>query len=114
MKILKYTFRIPKLEVIDDELVESGFNEETYTFTLLHKGVGLFEEMAHKPLMAYMFEIGDVTDKDSVSKVVDEGPWNIGSMSFLMRKGQMTISHLNYTEFSMFPPLTMEIPFIHP
>lgn len=71
MKILKYTFRIPRLEVVDDELVENGFNEETYTFTLLHKGVGLFEELAHKPLMAYMMEL-NIEDKEAISKLLSK------------------------------------------
>ncbi len=70
-KILKYTFRIPRLEVVNDELVESGFNEETYTFTLLHKGIGLFEEIASKPLMAYMLEI-DMQDKESIAQLLSK------------------------------------------
>lgn len=84
MKILKYTFRIPKLEVVDGDLVEDGFNEETYTFTLLHKGVGLFEEITRKPLMAYLYEIGDIGDKDNISKLMSKDfiP-NLASASFI-------------------------------
>lgn len=59
MKILKYTFILPKLEVIDDELVESGVIEETHTFTLLFKGIGVYEEMAKKPLLATLMGLGD-------------------------------------------------------
>ena len=105
MKILKYTFRIPKLEVIDDELVESGFNEQTYTFTLLHKGVGLFEEMAHKPLMAYMFEIGDVTDKDSVSKLMSKDfiP-NLACASYIkIENGQFHNNRATAEDFKKLP-----------
>ena len=71
MKILKHTFKIPKLEVVDGELVENGFNEETYTFTLLHKGVGLFEDLADKPLLAYLYEI-DMEDKEAMSKLLSK------------------------------------------
>lgn len=71
MKILKYTFRIPKLEIVDGELVEGGFTEETYTFTLLHKGVGLFEELANKPLMAFLLDI-DIENKESISKLLSK------------------------------------------
>lgn len=71
MKILKYTFRIPKLNVVDGELVENGFNEETYTFTLLHKGVGLFEDLAEKPLLAYLYEI-DLENKEAMSKLLSK------------------------------------------
>lgn len=71
MKILKHTFKIPKLEVVDGELIENGFNEETYTFTLLHKGVGLFEDLADKPLLAYLYEI-DMEDKEAMSKLLSK------------------------------------------
>ena len=71
MKILKHTFKIPKLEVVDGELVENGINEETYTFTLLHKGVGLFEDLADKPLLAYLYEI-DMEDKEAMSKLLSK------------------------------------------
>ena len=52
MKILKYTFNLPKLEVIDGDLVETGVIEETHTFTLLFKGIGIYEELANKPLLS--------------------------------------------------------------
>ncbi len=71
MKILKYTFRIPKLEVVDGELIENGFNEESYTFTLLHKGVGLFEDLSSKPLLAYLYEI-DLENKEAISKLLSK------------------------------------------
>lgn len=51
-RILRYTFTTPKLELINDELVENGYEEETYTFTLLHKAVGIYEELAGEPLLA--------------------------------------------------------------
>lgn len=51
-KILRYTFKTPKLEIVDGELVENGSEEETYTFTLLHKAVGIYEELAGEPLLA--------------------------------------------------------------
>ena len=68
MKILKHTFKIPNLEVVNGELTESGFKEETYTFTLLLKGTGLFEELAGKPLLAYLYEI-DIENKEAVAKL---------------------------------------------
>lgn len=71
MKILKYTFRIPNLKVVNNELVENGFNEETYTFTLLHKGVGLFEDLSSKPLLAYLYEI-DLENKEAISKLLSK------------------------------------------
>lgn len=58
MKILKYTFQLPKLEVIDDDLVQTGVTEETCTFTLLFKGIGLYEELANKPLLSSLMSMG--------------------------------------------------------
>lgn len=56
-KIIKHTFTLPNLEIIDGELVENGTVEETYTFSLLHKGMGLFEELSGKPLMEYLMKL---------------------------------------------------------
>ena len=72
MKILKYTFKIPNLEVIDGDLVENGVTEETYTFTLLHKGIGIFEELSNQPLMAYLYDIKDIDSTESISKVMSK------------------------------------------
>lgn len=57
MKIFKHTFKFPKLAIIDGELIEEGAKEETYTFTLLHKGIGLYEELSHEPLLASLLKI---------------------------------------------------------
>lgn len=51
-KIIKHTFEIPNLVVRDGELVEQEPTKITYTFTLLFKGIGLFEEIHGKPLLA--------------------------------------------------------------
>lgn len=73
MKILKYTFKLPNLTVVDDELVEDGVIEETHTFTLLFKGVGVYEELAHKPLLSSLTKFagqdGQVSD-DSLDNVL--------------------------------------------
>ena len=72
MKIIKHTFKVSKLEVVNGELTENGFNEETYTFTLLHKGFGIFEELTDKPLMAYLMDIDVDNMKESVSKLMSK------------------------------------------
>ena len=72
MKILKHTFKIPVLDIVDGDLVENGFKEETYTFTLLHKGVGLFEELTSTPLMAYLVDVDTDDLRDSVSKLMSK------------------------------------------
>lgn len=72
MKILKHTFKIPELEIVNGDLVENGYKEETYTFTLLHKGVGLFEELTNTPLMAFMVDIDGENMKESISKLMSK------------------------------------------
>lgn len=68
-KIIKHTFRIPKLTIENGELKEDGFNEETYTFTLLHKGFGIYEELTGKPLMATLIELdGEEAMEKMISK----------------------------------------------
>ena len=56
MKIIKHTFKIPQLMVVDGELIEADPKEETYTFTLLHGGIGRFEEATGMSLFAKMTE----------------------------------------------------------
>ena len=74
MKIFKHTFKIPKLEVTDDgELIQSGNTEVTYTFTLLHKGTGVFEELSGgKPLMSYLTKIKQDSVEETISSFYDK------------------------------------------
>lgn len=55
-KIIKHTFNIPNLAVKDGELVEGEPRKKTYTFTLLYRGVGLFEEITGKSLFKTIME----------------------------------------------------------
>ena len=66
MKIFEYTFKIPTLSVKDGKLVEDGITEETYTFTLLHKGFGLYEDLTGKPLMAKLMELDGAENLDKI------------------------------------------------
>ena len=69
MKIIKHTFKIPQLSIVNGELVENGSVEETYTFTLLHKGIGLYEEMAGEPLLNTILNI-NIDDEMQMAKIV--------------------------------------------
>lgn len=66
-KILKYTFTLPNLIIKDDDLIEDGYIEETHTFTLLFKGMGVYEELAHKPLMSSLMQFKGDGGVDEVS-----------------------------------------------
>lgn len=72
MKIIKHTFKIPNLEIKNGELIEAGYNEETYTFTLLHKGIGIFEEMSGTPLMAYLADVDTDNMKESIKTLMSK------------------------------------------
>lgn len=66
-KIIKHTFKIPNLVVKDGELVEEKETTATYQFTLLFKGIGLYEELSGKPLLNSLMEaVGDDADQSKV------------------------------------------------
>lgn len=71
-KIIKHTFEIPNLTVENGELVEGKPTKLTYTFTLLFKGFGLFEEIHGKSLFSAMLEMygedGDVGNAKNLFK----------------------------------------------
>lgn len=69
-KIIKHTFAIPNLTVENGELVEGKPTVKTYTFTLLYRGVGLFEEITGRPLMDTLMSAID-TDKDEVKNATN-------------------------------------------
>ena len=73
-KIIKHTFRIPNLVVKDGELVEDKETTVTYQFTLLFKGIGLYEELSGKPLLnTLMNSIGNnANQEDAIAKIIDK------------------------------------------
>mgnify|MGYP006988840299 CR=1 FL=1 len=64
-KIIKHTFIIPKLSVIDGELVEGEGTSVTCQFTLLFKGIGLYEEISGKSLLNSLMSSIDYKDEDA-------------------------------------------------
>lgn len=69
-KIIKHTFEIPNLSVENGELVEGKPTTKTYTFTLLYRGVGLFEEVTGAPLINTLMAQVD-TDKDELKSATN-------------------------------------------
>lgn len=59
-KILKYKFKTPILKVVGNDLIEDGYQEEEYTFTLLHKGIGLYEEITGESLLKSLAKLNQV------------------------------------------------------
>ena len=76
-KIIKHTFEIPNLSVKDGELVEDKPTKVTYTFTLLFKGFGLFEEIHGETLFNAMLKNIN-SDNDDM-----ENSKNLMSTSFI-------------------------------
>lgn len=66
-KIIKHTFEIPNLTVKDGELVEGNPTKVTYTFTLLFKGFGIFEELHGSPLFSALIDLVDENGNDTES-----------------------------------------------
>lgn len=64
MKILKYTFNIPRLIVENGDLVEMGETQESYTFTLLFKGVDLYEKLTNRALLTDLTKNSDIKNMD--------------------------------------------------
>lgn len=86
MKIFTYTFRIPKLSIENGNLVENGYTEETCTFTLLHKGFGLYEDITGKPLMSKLLELENF--EDSLEKMISkEFISNLACASYIKIEG---------------------------
>lgn len=69
MKIFEYTFKVPQLTIENGKLMEIDAKEETCTFTLLHKGFGLYEELTGKPLMAKLMEL---TEDEPFEKMISK------------------------------------------
>lgn len=73
-KIIKHTFKLPNLTVKDGELVEDKETTATYTFTLLFKGMGLYEDISGTPLInSLMNALGQGnTELEAVGKMMDK------------------------------------------
>ena len=69
MRILKYTFDIPQLIVDDGELFEKGSIKETHTFTLLFKGINLYEKLAGKPLLNELSKYGNANQEIDIEMI---------------------------------------------
>jgi len=71
-KIIKHTFVMPNLSVDEDgNLLEGKPKEETYTFTLLHKGVGIYEELTGESLFSTLMSLSKDSKETAVSKVMN-------------------------------------------
>lgn len=105
MKILKYTFRIPQLSIVDGELIEEGNKEETYTFTLLHKGIGLYEEMAGEPLINTLLDVQNLKENE-IAKIVMNSKFvlNLASASYVkIEDGKFHNNRATCEEFKKLP-----------
>ena len=87
-KIIKHTFSIPQLSVIDGELVLDSEKEETYTFTLLHKGMGIYEEISGEPLLTTLASFTDKEGNVDTAKLMSSDfLLNLASASYVKIEG---------------------------
>ncbi len=70
-KIIKYTFKIPNVIVENGELVQKGEKEETYFFTFLFKGLGIFEEISNEPLIDNLVDLIKLDESAQIKKVMN-------------------------------------------
>lgn len=88
MKILKYTFEIPQLIVENNELIEMGTIEETYTFTLLFKGVDLYEKLSGRALLTDLAKLSNSSEKDIAQNLDIEMVKNLAKASYCKIDGE--------------------------
>ena len=72
MKIIKHTFEIPVLTVENGELVEKEPHYQTCTFTLLHGGIGRFEETYGGSLLGKLMKLNKATDEEKSTSLMDD------------------------------------------
>lgn len=74
MKIIKHEFEIPQLSLVNGELVECDAIKETYTFTLLHGGIGVFENNYGASLISTLlkFNIGEGSEEERASRLLQD------------------------------------------
>ena len=105
MKIIKHTFKIPQLSIVNGELAENGSVEETYTFTLLHKGIGLYEEMAGEPLINTLLDVQNLKENE-IAKIVMNSKFvlNLASASYVkIEDGKFHNNRATCEEFKKLP-----------
>lgn len=87
-KIIKHTFEIPNLKLVNGELVQEGIRKETYTFTLLQKGIGIYEELAKEPLVKTLVTLDNIEDSEQIGKLLgSEFLLNLASASYVKIEG---------------------------
>lgn len=107
-KIIKHTFEIPNLYVENGELVEGKPTEKTYTFTLLFKGAGLYEEIVGRTLFSDLVGKTKGKEDDSIAlaqSIFDrEFIQNLASVSYVKIVGdKFHNNHVTVEEFKKSP-----------
>jgi len=106
MKIIKHTFSIPQLAVVDGEVVEKEDKKETYQFTLLHKGIGVFEDMTGTPLMDTLLECQGQSDTQMAKTIMNSNfILNLAAASYIRigKDGQIHNNRATAEEFKKYP-----------
>ena len=114
MKIFEYTFKLPNLEIKDGKLIENGITEETYTFTLLHRGFGLYEDLTGKPLMSKLMELDGA---DNLDKIISKDfISNLACASYVKIEGDKFHNNRataeEFKKSAVYPKTTEDVQFI--
>lgn len=113
MKILKYTFTISNLVVEDGTLVQLGETKETHTFTLLFKGVDLYEKLSGKPLLG---DIAKLNTKELQQNLDVDMIKNLAKASYVKIEGnsfhQNLVSAEEFTKTQAFARVGIDTDFM--
>lgn len=82
-----------------------GERAETYCFTLLHKGIGLYEEMAGEPLISTLIDVQGADETEMAKKVLDSKfILNLASASYVkIEDGRFHNNRATCEEFKKLP-----------
>ena len=102
MKIIKHTFEIPVLTVENGELVEKEPHYQTCTFTLLHGGIGRFEENSNEPLLSKLNKLTTGADQEKSMSILSDREFvlNLACASYVKIEGnKFENNRATYEEF---------------
>lgn len=109
-KIIKHTFEIPNLYVENGELVEGKPTEKTYTFTLLFKGTGLYEEITGKTLFSDLMSKSQSGTKEELAANILDRDFiqTLASVSYVKIDGnKFHNNHVTIEEFKKSPAYSL-------
>lgn len=105
-KILEYTFETNELGLDEQgKLVIRDSKKETLTFTLLHRGIGIYEEMVGEPLVSSIVGLKGEDREETLKSINDkEFILNLAAASYVkIENGKFHNNRATAEEFKKIP-----------